>query len=63
MAARQSKVAFTMDNAKKCICGKCPVQANSKCVKNLQAKLMETLKNPKATPKPKEMPGFLLFCR
>jgi len=26
-----SKVPYTMENIKKCMCPKCPVQANSKC--------------------------------
>jgi len=28
------RVPFTMENVKKCICTKCPVQANSKCAKD-----------------------------
>jgi hypothetical protein len=60
MAASKAKVPFTMENGSKCVCVKCPVQSNSKCVKKLMGKLMEMVKTPGAMPKPKDMPG--LYC-
>lgn len=41
------KVSMTIVNIKKCACSKCPVQANSKCVKSELGKLKEAMtKNP-----------------
>jgi len=60
MAAKKKEVPFTMENASKCVCSKCPVQSDSKCVKKLMGKLTETVKKPGAMPKPKDMPG--LYC-
>jgi hypothetical protein len=44
MAAPKSpRVPFTVENIKKCVCGKCPVQANSKCSKTKMADIGEAL--------------------
>jgi hypothetical protein len=40
-----SKVPFTLDNVKKCLCPGCPVQAQSKCVAGLKTGLAAALKN------------------
>jgi hypothetical protein len=41
----QSKIPFTAENImKKCICGQCPVQSSSKCVKSLEP-IEEAVKN------------------
>lgn len=45
--SQKSKVSMTIDNIKKCACPKCPVQANSKCVKGKLGGLKEAMmKNP-----------------
>ena len=44
MADQKSpRVPFTIANIKKCVCGKCPVQANSQCSKNKMADIAEAL--------------------
>ena len=46
---------FTASNVKKCICGSCPVQTNSQCVKEKQATVKEALQaNP---PNTADIPG------
>jgi len=35
---------FTASNVKKCICGSCPVQMNSQCIKEKHAAVKESLK-------------------
>ncbi|NLE02424.1 MAG: DUF2769 domain-containing protein [Fibrobacter sp.] len=37
------KVPFTREEAKKCICGECPVQAESQCIKKNAEKLGDVL--------------------
>lgn len=37
------KVTFTRENAKKCICWKCPVQANSKCIEENSEKMGDVM--------------------
>lgn len=40
-----SKVPFTAENImEKCMCGQCPVQSNSKCVKDVDKNLAEAVK-------------------
>ncbi len=49
---------FTASNVKKCICGSCPVQMDSQCIKEKQATVKESLaKNPLLAV---DMPG--LYC-
>jgi hypothetical protein len=52
------KVPFTMANAGKCICGRCPVQANSQCVKEKLGKISEVMTPEKFVPE--AVPG--LYC-
>lgn len=57
------KVPFAIENLKRCICGQCPVQIKSKCVKeklDAAAKLMSDPKKAKVMPKPKDIPR--LYC-
>lgn len=39
----EARVALNIENVKKCLCGSCPVQAKSKCIKIKQEELKETL--------------------
>ncbi len=52
------KVPFTRENAKKCICWECPVQADSQCIKQNSEKMGEVM----ATKffQPEIVPG--LYC-
>ncbi len=50
------RVPFTPGNVNKCICGQCPVQQDSQCVKEKTEKLEEL----KVTPQPERVPG--LYC-
>jgi hypothetical protein len=56
------KVPLSLDNAKKCICGQCPVQAKSTCAKDKLKKLMEMMgkMEPGALPKSEDLPA--LYC-
>ncbi len=40
---KSPKVPFTVENVKKCVCGKCPVQANSQCAKTKMAGIGQAL--------------------
>lgn len=40
-----SRVPFVVATVGKCLCPRCPVQANSKCVADLKVGLAEALKN------------------
>ena len=58
-----AKVPFVMGNLKRCICGQCPVQAKSICVKEKLDAAMKMMSDPKAAkrmPKPSEVPQ--LYC-
>ncbi len=58
-----AKVDFNMDNIKKCLCVKCPVQAKSECVKKkaeMGMKMMENQGNIKMMPKAEDVPG--MYC-
>lgn len=37
------KVPFTRENAKKCLCWKCPVQKDSQCIKNNEEKMGDVM--------------------
>ncbi len=54
--AMMAKVPFTMENIKKCICTKCPVQANSKCAKDK----MMAMGKMDGSPMPAAVPG--MYC-
>lgn len=61
----ETKVPFTMENGKKCICTKCPVQEKSECVKMKKEMMMKMMENMKEgeemmMPKPEDVPG--LYC-
>lgn len=58
-----TKVDFSMDNIKKCICAKCPVQAKSECAKNkseMMMKMMGSSESMKMVPKAEDVPG--MYC-
>jgi len=40
MITGSAKVPLTVDNVKKCVCGQCPVQADSECIKSKTANVM-----------------------
>ncbi|HOD69760.1 MAG: DUF2769 domain-containing protein [Bacteriovoracaceae bacterium] len=50
------KVDFTQDNIARCLCGECPVQAKSKCARDLYEKSIKM----EGLPKPEQVPG--LYC-
>lgn len=56
--AAAPKVPFTMENIKKCVCTKCPVQANSKCAKDKMAMMSGSPMN--MMPPPAAVPG--MYC-
>jgi hypothetical protein len=41
--AGSSKVPFSTTNATKCVCGRCPVQAKSKCVSDKMGNIQKAL--------------------
>lgn len=58
-----AKVPFTQDNGMRCICGRCPVQAESKCATGKMEKMKEMMAgNPETAmiPEPEDVPG--LYC-
>ena len=58
-----SKVEFTLENWEKCNCSTCPVQMESKCVKEKKMKAMEMMpkiKETKMMPSPEMVPG--MYC-
>lgn len=56
------KVPYTVANIKKCMCPKCPVQADSKCAKGKLDNLMKELEGAREVdvPEPKSVPG--IYC-
>ncbi|MDD5205775.1 MAG: DUF2769 domain-containing protein [Desulfobacterales bacterium] len=52
------KIPFTMENAKKCICWKCPVHTKSKCIEENATKMGEVMTTEFFDPK--IVPG--LYC-
>jgi hypothetical protein len=56
-----SKVPFTQETGMKCVCKKCPVQADSKCAADQKKAVMEAMqKMPEGMVAPEEFPG--LYC-
>lgn len=56
-----ASVEFTKDNVMKCICGKCPVQAESACIADKSGKLMAGMESGMdEMPAPADVPG--LYC-
>lgn len=56
-------VPFNQETGMKCICGRCPVQAKSRCSKEKMEKIMKMMESdaPKGPlPKPAEVP--FLYC-
>ena len=51
-----SRVAYTKENVEKCWCGSCPVQADSKCARDLY----EASKSTDDLPLPEQLGG--LYC-
>jgi Protein of unknown function (DUF2769) len=56
------KVPYTVANIKKCMCSECPVQADSKCVKEKLENLKRELEGAREVdvPEPKSVPG--IYC-
>jgi len=55
------QVSFVPENGARCICMKCPVQANSQCAKVKKEKFDELMKKEiKKMPKPEDTP--ILYC-
>lgn len=54
----ESKVAFNMENLKKCVCSTCPVQAESECAQTKMKMLQESMKG--MSPEPSDVPG--VYC-
>ncbi|MCR4400696.1 MAG: DUF2769 domain-containing protein [Syntrophomonadaceae bacterium] len=52
-------IPFSLENMRKCLCGKCPVQARSSCAAQLAAAL-EQAGPLAAPPAPEAVPG--LYC-
>jgi hypothetical protein len=58
-----ARVEFTLENADKCQCPKCPVQASSNCAQEKIQKVVDRQQEKttgEAVPDPEEMPG--LYC-
>jgi hypothetical protein len=59
-----ARVEFTLENADKCQCPKCPVQASSNCAQDKIQNVMDMQRQDQpadeAVPDPQEMPG--LYC-
>lgn len=57
-----SRVPYTVENIKKCMCPKCPVQADSKCVKDKLNSLTKELESARegGVPEPQNVPG--VYC-
>jgi hypothetical protein len=57
-----AKVPYTVANIKKCMCPKCPVQADSTCVKGKLENLMRELESAGEgnVPEPQNVPG--IYC-
>ncbi|MDQ1253305.1 MAG: hypothetical protein QG646_2460 [Euryarchaeota archaeon] len=57
-----SKVPYTIENIKKCMCPKCPVQADSKCAMDKLDNLVRGLENAQEgeVPEPQDVPG--IYC-
>lgn len=60
--SENSRVPYTVDNIMKCMCPKCPVQANSKCAMNKLDSLVKGLESAGEgnVPEPLNIPG--LYC-
>lgn len=57
-----AKVPFTIDNIKKCMCPKCPVQANSKCAMDKLENFVKELESSQEGkfPENQDVPG--IYC-
>lgn len=57
-----SKVAYTIENIKKCMCPKCPVQADSKCAVDKLDGLVKELESSREgeVPETQDVPG--IYC-
>lgn len=57
-----SKVPYTVHNIKRCMCPKCPVQANSKCAMDKLENLVKELETVREgeVPEPQDVPG--VYC-
>ena len=57
-----TKVPYTLENIKKCMCPKCPVQANSKCAMDKLDNLMKKYGSGSEgnVPKNQDVPG--IYC-
>jgi hypothetical protein len=57
-----SKVPYTVENLKKCMCPKCPVQADSKCAMDKLDNLEKGLETAREgeVPEPQDVPG--IYC-
>ncbi|MZP67146.1 MAG: DUF2769 domain-containing protein [Bacteroidales bacterium] len=51
-----AKVDYTKNNIDHCLCGKCPVQINSKCAHDMY----NNIKDIQSLPKPEQVPG--IYC-
>jgi hypothetical protein len=60
--SENSKVPFTVDNIKKCMCPKCPVQTSSKCSMDKLDNFARGLENAheEDVPEPQNVPG--VYC-
>lgn len=60
--SENSKVPYTIENIKKCMCPKCPVQADSKCAKDKLNSLTKELGSERKgeVPEPQNVPG--IYC-
>ena len=60
--SEESKVPFTLGNIKRCMCPKCPVQADSKCAMDKLNNLVKGLESARegVAPEPQNVPG--VYC-
>jgi hypothetical protein len=58
------KIPFTMENIKKCQCGKCPIQGESTCAQSKLQMMMKMMQQPPSPgmmiPQPEGVPG--MYC-
>jgi hypothetical protein len=60
--SEDSKVPYTLANIKRCMCPKCPVQADSKCAMDKLDNLLKGLESAREgdVPEPQNVPG--VYC-
>jgi hypothetical protein len=63
--SREAKVPYVVSNIERCMCPRCPVQADSVCTLEKIGNLKSEIKSlgEGEAPEPQKVPGVLLFGR